>query len=242
MPGRSLQPAWACGKASSSWRSSPKTRAGSERPPSTSRTSAPKGRFGGSGTANGAAYFGSADQLVDGYFPGEYTWTQNGDSVFLEGVDDFVNPEGRRVVLPYAGVLVFRGPLIAQWRDYFDRNLFIFPNLILISTWRTVRTFYPVSHDYIEVDGWGLFPKSDSPEMRRKRLDNFLSFQGPGGFATPDDVSGLEGCQRGFASVRELQWSDISRGMAQPEPTSTDELQMRAFWREWHRRVSEQPA
>ena len=22
--------------------------------------------------------------------------------------------------------------------------------------------------------------------------------------------------------------------MAQPEPTSTDELQMRAFWRKWH--------
>ena len=117
--------------------------------------------------------------------------------------------------------------------DY-QRNVLIFPNLILISMFKTVRTFYPVSHDYIEVDGWGLFPKSDTPEMRRKRLDNFLSFQGPGGFATPDDVSGLEGCQRGFASVRELQWSDISRGMAQPEPTSTDELQMRAFWRKWH--------
>ena len=53
-----------------------------------------------------------------------FAFAQNGDSMFLEGVDDFVNPEGRRVVIPYAGVLVFRGPLIAEWRDYFDRNLF----------------------------------------------------------------------------------------------------------------------
>ena len=53
-----------------------------------------------------------------------FAYAQNGDTVFLEGVDDFVNPEGRRVVIPYAGVLVFRGPLIAEWRDYFDRNLF----------------------------------------------------------------------------------------------------------------------
>jgi limonene-1,2-epoxide hydrolase len=27
-------------------------------------------------------------------------------------------------VVPYAGVLRFRGALIAEWRDYFDRNLF----------------------------------------------------------------------------------------------------------------------
>lgn len=49
---------------------------------------------------------------------------QNGDRLHLEGVDDYVTKDGRRVVLPYAGVLAFRGPLIAEWRDYFDRGLF----------------------------------------------------------------------------------------------------------------------
>ncbi len=49
---------------------------------------------------------------------------QNENRIFLEGVDDFVNPEGRRVVIPYAGVLAFRGTLVSEWRDYFDRNLF----------------------------------------------------------------------------------------------------------------------
>ncbi|MFT3801990.1 MAG: aromatic ring-hydroxylating dioxygenase subunit alpha [Burkholderiaceae bacterium] len=115
------------------------------------------------------------------------------------------------------------------------RNILIFPNLALISMFKTVRTFYPVAENYLEVDAWGLFPEADSPELRRKRLDNFLSFQGPGGFATPDDVSGLEGCQRGFASQKEVRFSDISRGMNTTEPTSTDELQMRSFWRKWHR-------
>ena len=52
-----------------------------------------------------------------------FGYAESGESAFLEGVDDFVNPEGRRVVLPYAGVLLFRGGLIAEWRDYFDRNL-----------------------------------------------------------------------------------------------------------------------
>ena len=117
--------------------------------------------------------------------------------------------------------------------DY-SRNLFIFPNLILISYWRTIRTFHPVSPGYMEVDAWGMFPHGDSEELRQKRIENFLSFLGPGGLSTPDDVAALEGCQRGFAVRREAPWSDISRGMGQADPKSTDELQMRAFWRRWN--------
>jgi len=54
--------------------------------------------------------------------------------------------------------------------------------------------------------------KEESAEHRVLRLDNFLTFLGPGGFATPDDVEMLESCQRGFVN-REVAWSDISRGM-----------------------------
>jgi p-cumate 2,3-dioxygenase subunit alpha len=116
----------------------------------------------------------------------------------------------------------------------FNRNLFIFPNLILISNWHTIRTWYPLAPDYIEIDAWAALPRDDSPELRQKRYENFISFLGPAGFGTPDDVSGLEGCQRGFATQRELPWSDISRGMAKDQPSSQDELQMRAFWRRWN--------
>jgi limonene-1,2-epoxide hydrolase len=48
----------------------------------------------------------------------------NGNRIFLEGVDDFVTNEGRRVVQPYAGILVFKDARIVEWRDYFDRALF----------------------------------------------------------------------------------------------------------------------
>ncbi len=117
--------------------------------------------------------------------------------------------------------------------DY-HRNLFIFPNLIMISFWHTVRTFYPVRPDYMEVEAWALFPNGDSADLRQKRIENFLSFLGPAGLATPDDVAGLEGCQRGFGGHGVASWSDISRGMGREQPVNTDELQMRAFWRRWH--------
>lgn len=120
-----------------------------------------------------------------------------------------------------------------------SRNLGIFPNLVINDIMAvTVRTFYPVSPDYMEVNAWALAPAEESAEDSALRLDNFLTFLGPGGFATPDDVEMLESCQRGFAN-REVGWSDISRGMKREEPTVTDELQMRAFWRRWNQLMTE---
>ncbi len=121
-------------------------------------------------------------------------------------------------------------------------NLQIFPNLIINDIMAvTVRTFFPVSPDYMEVTAWALAPKEESPENRALRLDNFLTFLGPGGFATPDDVEMLESCQKGFAN-REVMWSDISRGMKRAQPHTTDELQMRTFWRRWHELITLTPA
>jgi p-cumate 2,3-dioxygenase alpha subunit len=114
----------------------------------------------------------------------------------------------------------------------FSRNLLVFPNLIFIANWKTVRTFYPVAPDYIEIDSWALLPTNDTPELRKIRMDNYISFLGPGGFGTPDDVEALEACQRGFVAS-DVGWSDISRGMHREKPYTGDELQMRAFWRQW---------
>jgi p-cumate 2,3-dioxygenase alpha subunit len=119
-----------------------------------------------------------------------------------------------------------------------NRNLFIFPNLIINDiTAITVRTFFPVSADYMEISAWALAPKEESPENRALRLDNFLTFLGPGGFATPDDVEMLESCQRGFIN-REVEWSDMSRGMQRAKPLPTDELQLRTFWRRWNELIT----
>jgi p-cumate 2,3-dioxygenase subunit alpha len=117
-------------------------------------------------------------------------------------------------------------------------NYLIFPNLMVIDGWWVFRTFYPSSPDYMEINGWACLPKNDPPALRKARLEWYLAFQGPGGFATPDDVEGLEGCQMGFAAHKEVEWSDISRGMKGNLAGGPGELQMRVFWREWHARMT----
>ncbi len=130
------------------------------------------------------------------------------------------------------------GPERAHRMSQYNRNLLIFPNLIINDiTAITVRTFFPVAADYMEINAWALAPKDETPENRALRLDNFLTFLGPGGFATPDDVDMLESCQRGFLN-REVEWSDISRGMKSDHPVPTDELQLRTFWRRWNELIT----
>jgi p-cumate 2,3-dioxygenase subunit alpha len=119
-----------------------------------------------------------------------------------------------------------------------DRNLLIFPNLVVNDIMAvTVRTFFPIRPDFMEVTAWELAPAEESGERLARRLHNFLEFLGPGGFATPDDVEALDSCQIGFGADG-VEWSDISRGMGRT-PRMDDELQMRSFWREWNARITE---
>lgn len=120
------------------------------------------------------------------------------------------------------------------------RNLVIFPNLVVIDLVMgvVIRKIDPVSPDYMEVTAWELAPPEEGDELRRQRLDNFLTFWGPGGLASPDDVEALETCQRSYAARREVPWSDISRGMYSHCATGTDELQMRTFWRRWNKLIT----
>ncbi|MBL8382641.1 MAG: Rieske 2Fe-2S domain-containing protein [Burkholderiales bacterium] len=118
-----------------------------------------------------------------------------------------------------------------------DRNLLIFPNLVVNDVCAlTIRTFYPSAPDYFEVNAWALAPRGESQTLRDLRLRNYLEFLGPGGFATPDDQEMLELCQRGYQAHAGVEWNDLSRGMATedgPSPAKQDELQMRTFWRRW---------
>ena len=120
------------------------------------------------------------------------------------------------------------------------RNLIVFPNMALVDLnfGIQVRTMFPLAPDRTEITGWQLMPKDAPDALRRYRIDNALTFWGPAGLATPDDVEGLEQCQRGFSSMTEIEWSDISRGMASEQPTAVDELQMRSFWRQWNARIT----
>jgi limonene-1,2-epoxide hydrolase len=49
-----------------------------------------------------------------------FAYSETGDRLFIEGVDDYRTTDGHRVAAPYAGVLEFRGDLIVGWRDYVD--------------------------------------------------------------------------------------------------------------------------
>src|SRR6478735_6729471 len=49
---------------------------------------------------------------------------QHDNRIHLEGVDDFVTSEGKRVTIPYAGIMAFRDGKVVEWRDYFDRATF----------------------------------------------------------------------------------------------------------------------
>lgn len=120
-----------------------------------------------------------------------------------------------------------------------NRNLLIFPNLIINDIMAvTVRTFYPLAPNFLHVNAWALAPTEESDWSRKSRLENFLEFLGPGGFATPDDVEALQQCQTGYENVREAGWNDISKGMGKAQPAMDDEIQMRAFWTEWNLRLT----
>jgi p-cumate 2,3-dioxygenase alpha subunit len=110
-------------------------------------------------------------------------------------------------------------------------NLLVYPNFAFVGK-TTVRTIWPVSVSSTEVIAWNIVPADESGAALEARVNDLPLFQGPGGFATPDDVEALESCQAGFAA-REVEWTDLSKGM-QRAPQSADEAQIRAFWRQWH--------
>ena len=122
------------------------------------------------------------------------------------------------------------------------RILFIYPNLFLIDAPAvTLRVFWPLAPDQMEVRAWALAPAEEDAELLACRLGAYQLFLGPGGFGTPDDVEVLEACQEGFAA-KEAEWSDISRGMHREGPRRfNDEMHIRAFWREWHAHLQGRP-
>jgi len=147
---------------------------------------------------------------------------------------------GRTEIAEIERKLVERlGPERADRLAHYNRNLLVFPNLVVNDIMAiTVRTFYPTAPDYMQVNAWALAPKEESEWARKYRLYNFLEFLGPGGFATPDDVEALEQCQRGYQSMKEAEWNDISKGMSKEKPSYDDETQIRAFWKQWQSRMS----
>ena len=121
-----------------------------------------------------------------------------------------------------------------------NRLFLLYPNFALHDIAAvSLRTFEPVGPDYMEVTVQTLAPKNESAELLNGRLENFLSFLGPGGFAHPDDIEAMESAQAGFGAGGP-EWIDASRGMHR-EAIGKDELHIRSFWRQWHANLMGSP-
>jgi p-cumate 2,3-dioxygenase subunit alpha len=132
------------------------------------------------------------------------------------------------------------GPEKAERIANVNRNMVLFPNSI-INDQQTIlmRTVTPMAHNRMIIRAWSFGPADESPLLQKIRNECTLSFLGPGGFATPDDVEMLELCQRGF-DMSDVEWNDMSKGYQAEEhslraenPRFDNELQMRAYWSRW---------
>lgn len=114
-----------------------------------------------------------------------------------------------------------------------NRALLVFPNLMIIDAIAiTIRKIDPAGPGALSVTSWAMAPMDENPELRALRLSHYLTFLGPGGFATPDDIEIIESCQRGYAN-RSVARSNFARGMSREVPQTTDELPVRVFWQRW---------
>lgn len=120
-----------------------------------------------------------------------------------------------------------------------QKNMVIFPNLVINdNVGFTVRVIEPTGPNSMRINAWAFAPKQESPKMRALRLDNFVSFLGPAGFGSADDVEMLELCQRGLDHTA-VEWNELSKGMTRvpdyrlQETGPADESQMRAYWAQW---------
>jgi phenylpropionate dioxygenase-like ring-hydroxylating dioxygenase large terminal subunit len=143
----------------------------------------------------------------------------------------------------YAELVRKYGPERADLIGRVDRNVLIFPNLIILDVMGVVvRKITPTSAGHTRITQWSLASAGEGADLRARRLESFITFQGPGGFATPDDLEALEACQAGFRAGAGVPWSDVSRGMhcehGGQSCGSSDERPLRAFWRQWQKLMS----
>ena len=120
-------------------------------------------------------------------------------------------------------------------------NLNIFPNLLIIGN--QIQVIEPQSYDSTHLIWYGTTLEADDmpPEVNSLRMrlqEDFPSF------GEPDDLANFEECQSGLG-IAEMEWVLTSRHLHSGKerrdanghltgPVS-DELPLRAFWREWKR-------
>jgi benzoate/toluate 1,2-dioxygenase alpha subunit len=155
----------------------------------------------------------------------------------------FGEAEKRRTTVKLAELRARLGEERAAEVANASRILYVFPNLLLFDLEAlTIRQLEPVAPGRTDVRAWQFVEVGEDPAARALRLKTMVSFVGPGGLATPDDIEAYESVQRGIeatagAADPTYDWSDMSRGMANEKQgnqgRSIDEGAMRSFWRQW---------
>lgn len=182
-------------------------------------------------TRGAARGLGMGHAILDSYVPTGRPVAQWLPSMGL-GVKDEIEQKYKKLVDRYGEE---RAAYIAETQ----KNLVIFPNLVIndiLST--TVRVVEPEGPGFMRITAWALGPSDESEELRAMRLDNFVSFLGPAGFGSPDDIEMLEICQSA-ANHTPVEWSEISKGLSSEgdlryvSGAPDDEVQMQAYWTQW---------
>lgn len=176
---------------------------------------------------------GNGHAILDSYVP-----TGRPVAQWLPSMGPGVKPE---IEAKYARLLERFGEERANYIATTQKNLVIFPNLVINDILSvTVRVIEPEAADRIRVTAWAMGPTDESDELRAMRLDNFVSFLGPAGFGSPDDIEMLELCQDA-AGHTPVEWSEISKGFGpnadhcKASGPPDDEIQMQAYWTMWDR-------
>jgi ubiquinone/menaquinone biosynthesis C-methylase UbiE len=140
----------------------------------------------------------------------------------------------KRVEAAYAELVRKHGPERADVIGRVDRNVMIFPNLIILDLMGVVvRKITPTAAGHTRITQWSLATAGEDPDMRARRLENFITFQGPGGFATPDDLEALEACQAGYRTGAGVPWSAFGTDGIEAQADTNRPLALKVLPREW---------
>jgi benzoate/toluate 1,2-dioxygenase alpha subunit len=104
-------------------------------------------------------------------------------------------------------------PAQVEWILTKGRNLYIFPNVMLMDNPSTqIRVMKPLAADWVDVAVYCIAPKGESDTARAGRLRKFEDFYLTAGMATSDDIAALEDTHEGSLAT-DAKWSEFNRGI-----------------------------
>ncbi|MBO0729617.1 MAG: Rieske 2Fe-2S domain-containing protein, partial [Acidimicrobiaceae bacterium] len=135
---------------------------------------------------------------------GHVVGIQNGHSgrIGLDWEPRFGESERVRIEANREEIWARLGPERASRIADYSRTLFMFPNLLLFDIEGiSIRMLEPVAPGLTDVSAWALAPVDEPEEATGLRLKTLVSFIGPGGLATPDDLEAQEAIQRAIQAT-----------------------------------------